>query len=146
MRSSKMQLGLLGNMIRQSRTRSQPRRDEDDCVLPANVVSPLRSSRERFLAAARRAAISYLATAAVITFLDPGRFTRPYPLSRHLDGRFPRAPCVHFHPSVSRGLPGLIAEDLVAVHRSVENESTSCREPSWRFASTVPCPAPSPPP
>jgi len=41
---------------------------------------------------------------------------------------FSSAPRVH-HPHPS---PGPHRRDLVAVHRSVENESTSCREPSWR--------------
>jgi len=67
-------------------------------------------------------AMRQLVTCAIITFLNPRWFARPYLLSWRL-GRFPLR--ARSFPSLDR----TPSRDLVAVHRSVENESTSCRSP-----------------
>jgi len=74
-----------------------------------------------------RAAISYLCYYHIPQLAG----SRPYPLSRRLGCVFP--PRDHFHRSAP-------TRDLVAVHRSVENESTSCRSPPGDSYPTVPCP------
>lgn len=89
-----------------------------DCVLPANfsVVSPSRQQANACLAALCMVAISYLCL-------------RYYHILRPVGSRIltlcPGATAV-FLPPISISLPDSIARDLVAVHRSVENENTSC--------------------
>lgn len=103
------------------------------CSSGEQTSSRTRSTLNGFVR--RCAAISY--TRAIITFLAPAG-SRVLTLSIYAgasDAFSPSAP-VHFH--LSR--PGPIARDLVAVHRSVENESTSCRGPPG--GSHLPCPAP----
>lgn len=127
--NKEMKCNVLGNIPGKD-AQPYPRRNERpyssgerrfvECVANACLVAPY-------------VAVEQLVTCAIITFLGPRWFTRPYPypLSWRLD-RSPSCARAHFHLSAGPH------------HKTLSPERGKWEyflpEPSWRFVST--CPAP----
>lgn len=100
------------NRTRDERPYSSGERRFVECVANACLVTPY-------------VAVEQLVTCAIITFLGPPLVHASLSLPFVLAPRpFPLL-CSRPFPSLGR----TSSRDLVAVHRSVENESTSCRSP-----------------